>query len=323
MNVSMKLVIILCVVNIFIIVQIASACDFCNCYLGLNPHYKKNSIGLRYQYMSYSGSHMEQWQMQKLDYAEDDFLELRTVTELHAQYYPVQKLQLLATIPYIYNSERNTVGYIHHHGNDGNSSVVNINQGIGDPYLLAHYQVFNKVPMDTSLYGYSQRLMAGGGIKFPVGQWKIADGVADNERIHLPGSGSWDFIASVVYLGKLGRLGLNMNLSYMFTTENRQSFSYGNRSNGNVVLYFQSKLKQVSVLPSTGIYYEQAISDLANGYELQNTGGRILYAHSGLDLYYRRISLSGTIQIPFSQTLNKPQPAMNYRITTGISYIFN
>lgn len=287
----MRLILIFSCILLYLGTEKALACDFCNCYLGLNPHYKKNSIGLRYHSMSYTGSHMEEWQLQKLNYSKNDFWELRTVAELHAQYYPLQKLQLLLSFPYIYNSEGNTVGYIHHHGNDNNTSTTNTYQGIGDPMLIAHYQVFNRVSMDTAGNNYSHRLMAGGGIKFPFGNWKIAEGVADDERVHLPGSGSWDIIGSIVYLSKLGKIGMNTNLTYLLTAANSQSFSYGNRFNGNLVVYYQSTLKSVTVFPSAGAYYEQAAPDLANGYELLNSGGSILFAHAGLDLYFKKFAI--------------------------------
>lgn len=266
---------------------------------------------------------MEEWQLEKLNYSKNDFWELRTIAELHAQYYPLQKMQLLLSLPYIYNTEGNTVGYIHNHGTDDSNSTIKKYQGVGDPLLIAHYQIFNRTSMDSIRNNYSHRLMAGGGIKFPLGKWKIAEGGAVEERVHLPGSGSWDILGSVVYLSKLGRIGLNTNLTYLLTTANRQSFSYGNRFNGNVVVYYQTNLKNVTVIPSAGSYYEQAVPDLADGYEIKNSGGSILFAHAGLDLYIGKFSVNCAFHIPINQSLNHPQPEMRHRIISGINFAFN
>jgi hypothetical protein len=84
---------------------VATACDFCNCYLGINPHYKKNSIGLRATSSNYNGSHMESAELEKYNLTAHDFEENRSTYEIQAQYYPVQKLQIQMFIPYILNTE--------------------------------------------------------------------------------------------------------------------------------------------------------------------------------------------------------------------------
>lgn len=266
---------------------------------------------------------MSDRQLQKLNYTRSDFWEVRTITELHAQYYPVQKLQLIVSVPYIYNSEGNTVGYVHHHGNDNSTSTTTDYHGIGDPVLLAHYQLFNSMPSDSAMIQFSQRLMVGGGLKFPVGSWKLDDAVADDERVHQPGSGSWDFIASAVYLAKVNLTGLNVNASYKLTTKNAQSFAFGNSFNANAVVYYYVKIKDLICYPNIGAYFEMAGEDIADGYALQNSGGNILFAHGGLDFYFKKVSLSASIDIPAVQRLNDPQPEMKYRIISGISFAFN
>ena len=81
------------------------ACDFCNCYLGLNPQYKKNIVGLRTHYKLYNGTHHDLAEFSDAALTNKDFWEKRTEVELHAQWYPVQKLQIIFSLPYIYNIE--------------------------------------------------------------------------------------------------------------------------------------------------------------------------------------------------------------------------
>src|SRR3569832_397602 len=104
---------------IFILILCSSrvfACDFCNCYLGLNPHYKKNTFGIRYHHMYYNGTHMSNEELQEMDLSKGDFLEARTNIELHGQWYPVQKLQFTYSLPYLISNEymRNAPGDAEH-----------------------------------------------------------------------------------------------------------------------------------------------------------------------------------------------------------------
>ncbi len=308
------------------------ACDYCNCYLGLNPHYKKNSVGLRYNFMSYTGSHNTDAELASQGLSKNDFWETRSSIELHGQLYPTQKLQLIFSLPYVINKEglddkaTQSVGSKTMHDVTAQTPVTEFKtetvQGIGDAIMLAHYQVFNKTAIDSNKF--SQRLFAGGGIKLPVGAYKIAADENAHERLHKPGTGSWDVLASMSYLGKIKKVGLNLNISYMLTTANSQDFEFGNRFNANFTAYYQLNCKKTIFYPSAGVYLEQAGMDKdTDGDYLHNSGGNIVYAHVGFDFYFKKISMNAAYQLPVVQTLNQPQPEMNYRIVAGINYIFN
>lgn len=303
--------------------SLAEACDFCNCYLGLNPHYKKNSIGLRYHYSSYNGTHHDLSEFTDAGLTKDDFWEKRTVTEFHAQWYPVHKLQLIFSLPYIHNTEGMSAnGELamgdHHHGSAETDDAI---KGIGDAVALANYQVFNVTNADSTRF--SQRLFAGAGIKLPVGKYKLGADADPLERTHQPGSGSWDLLLNASYLGKINRTGINLNASYLLTTENSEHFQFGNRFNANATVYYQCAVKNTLLYPNLGTYFEQAGKDWNENYYLSNSGGTIVYAHAGLDVYFNKLSLSAALQLPVNQTLNTPQPEMKYRLITGISYAIN
>jgi len=323
-----KIILVLSI--ILVVTQSTIACDFCNSYLGLNPHFKKNSLGVRYHYSSYKGSHHSDEELQTLSLMRtsaiqhdgtsttktgvnsNDFWETRTTIELHGQWYPTQKLQLLFSLPYINNQEG-----VKATSNSEAEKEKPIN-GFGDPLLITHYQLFN---IDKK--SINHRLLAGGGLKFPLGNYKLADGEEAMERVHKPGSGSWDFIASASYLAKLKRLGFNLNTSYLFTTENNQAFQFGNRFNANGALYYELKKKNISCFPSVGIYFEQAARDNNNRNTLKNSGGSILYAHVGTDIYYKKFALNIAAQLPTTQSLHEPQPNIQCRIITGITLALN
>ena len=297
-----------------------SACDFCNCYLGLNPHYKKDNVGIRYQYSEYTGTHHDLSEFTDQSLSKDDFWEKRSVTELHGQWYPSQKLQMIFSVPYIHNSEGASAKGIkamsdHSHGDNADDGPI---MGIGDPYILAHYQVFNRSKMDSTRF--SHRLLAGGGLKFPAGKYKLGSAAEPMERTHQPGTGSWDFILSSTYLGKIKRTGFNVNATYLFTNINNEGFQFGNKLNLNAIVYHELKVKKSTLYPNIGTYFEQAAQDWNDGYYLSNSGGSIYYAHAGLDYYYNKLSISMAVQKPFAQKLNAPQPEMNFRVICGISY---
>ena len=312
--------------------HLTMACDYCNCYLGLNPHYKKNSVGLRYYYMSYTGSHNTDAELEFNHLTKKDFWETRTDIELHGQYYPTQKLQLLFSVPYVINTEgvkqsdAPSQGARVMHDAPTQTTTTHINtetvQGFGDPLLLVHYQLFNKTAGDST--HFSERMFVGGGIKIPLGDYKIAVDEEAHERLHKPGTGSWDVLASITYLGKIRRFGLNANLSYLLSTKNNQQFKFGNRFNANAIIYFALKYKHISFYPSVGGYFEGANKDKdVNGEYLNNSGGNITYAHAGLDFYFKKISLTIAYQLPVLQILHQPQPKIKNRVVAGISYVFH
>lgn len=274
--------------------------------------------------MSYNGTHHDLSEFANDQLTKIDFWEKRSNIELYGQWYPVQKLQIIFSLPYIYNIEgmsttgEQATGH-HHHGDE--SEADKPIQGIGDPLVIAHYQLFNKTNVDSTKF--SHRLFAGGGIKFPIGKYKLGNDADPLFRTHQPGTGSWDFIASTSYLGKINRAGFNVNVTYLLTTMNNENFQFGNRFNANAIVYYQCNIKKSKLYPSIGSFVEQADMDWNYNYYLSNSGGAIVYAHAGLDFYFKKMAINTAIQIPVSQTLNMPQPEMNYRIITGISVAIN
>jgi hypothetical protein len=273
--------------------------------------------------MSYSGTHHDLSEFPDATLSKNDFWEHRSIVELHGQWYPMQKLRLILSAPYVYNAEGMsekgaTAMSHHHHGEAGQEKPI---QGMGDPILIAHYQLFNKTEMDSTVF--AQRLFAGGGVKFPLGNYKLGSAADPLERIHQPGTGSWDFIASASYLAKINRTGFNVNASYLFTTLNSESFQFGNRFNADAVVYYQIQALKCIIFPSIGTFVEQGNKDWNDNYYISNSGGTLVYAHAGVDFYIKKISISAAFQLPVSQTLNAPQPEMNYKIITGIAVAIN
>lgn len=319
---------------------VATACDFCNCYLGINPHYKKNSIGLRATSSNYNGSHMESTELEKYNLTTRDFEENRSTYEIQAQYYPVQKLQMQLFIPYILNSETMSdnayrsfttvplstarISHADHTALQTEQTAVEKSSkisGMGDPLFLAKFQVFNSNGWDST--ALQQRMLLGAGVKFPLGKSHFDATIDPLEKSHQPGTGSWDVLPNLTYLAKYKAIGVNINLSYMITTEDKHGFKNSNRWNANASVYREFMKGKISIYPSLGVYFEQAGMTNYQGSNLEKSGGNLILAHSGLDFYYRKISLSTAFHLPTLQKLNGTQPHMNYRFIVGLSYVIN
>ncbi len=315
------------------------ACDFCNCYLGINPHYKKNSLGVRYTQSSYFGSHSDKSELMNYNLSPHDFRETRSNIEVYSQFYPIQKLQIQVYVPYVINKEYmsdaafeafssgtpNGSRLSHQEPAIAGSSEefvqANTIQGMGDPLLLAHYQLFNLNTSDS--LGFKQRLLVGGGIKFPFGKSFFYATEDPLEKTHQPGSGSWDVLPSLAYLGKYKKLGMNLNVSYRIITQDKYHIQLSNRVNANLNIYRQVTKRDLFVYPSLGVYLEQAGRTTYGVKSFANSGGTLLFGHVGADLYFRKIAFSAAIHFPTLQKLNGMQPRINYRLIFGLSYSLN
>ena len=54
-----------------------------------------------------------------------------------------------------------------------------------------------------------------------------------------------------------------------------------------------------------------------------NTGGTVCFLSSGVELYYKRFSVSGTVQVPAWERLNGDQGTNEIRYMVGIGYALN
>jgi phosphoglycolate phosphatase-like HAD superfamily hydrolase len=54
----------------------------------------------------------------------------------------------------------------------------------------------------------------------------------------------------------------------------------------------------------------------------EDTGGDVVLANFGLDMYFERVFCSLSAQVPVAQSLPYSQPASAARYNLGISYLF-
>jgi hypothetical protein len=143
------------------------------------------------------------------------------------------------------------------------------------------------------------------------------------DELHQPGTGSTDVIAGLNYFAKAGKSGLHIYSTYKINTTNKNEYRFADRFNVNCNYLYEIKKKEFGFYPSTGVYYETAGHDYANGSEVENSGGNAFFANVGLDIFYKKISLNLAGQYPISQHLNGDQPQNHYRAVIGFNYLIN
>ncbi len=321
-----KWIVMLCIT---VLQQSAWACDFCNCYFGINPYSTNSNIGIRYHYSMYSGTHHSASELSNMNVSASDFTESRTVTELHGRWFPVRKLRLDYSIPYVSNkfySPEVTTSAIIPHGHTSHEGAATVTHsdkdinGIGDPLLLLQYQLLFKGEDDTS--EYRQQLFVGAGIKMPLGDATPDELLDEDAYAHLSGSGSWDYLVNVTYSVKHNKTGINANLNYMVTSASKHKFEFGNKANVNVTGFYECKTGNSFLYPSIGVFYEHAEHDRFQSVEMKASGGDIVYAHAGADYFYKKFAVSAAFEYPALLSIYKPQPGIQYRIITGVAYSF-
>ncbi|MCS6967056.1 MAG: hypothetical protein RMJ44_02650 [Cytophagales bacterium] len=271
----------------------AFACEICGCgvgnfYMGITPQFNRHFIGVRYRRIAYQ-SHLAP--DGKATYLTTN--ELFQTPEIWARFYPTQRWQVMAFLPYHFNQQT-----------DYHQTFTKTLAGWGEATFLTNYRVVDNVA-DTFPHRLRHNLLIGGGIKLPTSRFKFD--ANDNRQVANPnfqlGSGSTDFLATLLYIIRAGKWGLSTDLNYKFNTANLDGYRFGNRLNGQITLFYARNFRGISVLPYAGVFGEFSYKDTHHGAELTNTGGRALFAVAGAELYVGRIAIGGNVQQPLLQNL--------------------
>lgn len=236
--------------------------------------------------------------------------EVYQLLELRGQYFINDRFHLVLTVP-VSNNYRSV-------GEFTNSDVY----GIGDPVLLAKYQLFNTKCEDQTPK-VTHRVLAGAGIKVPFGSTKKTFNNSTADIDMQPGTGSIDFFALAEYVMFIKqRWGVSANAIYKMNTANRNQFQYGNVLASNLNLFASLKLKSLIFQPALGGYMEMAAVDMDRKEKLSGTGGTVVYSTAGLYTYFGRFNWM--VQFQYA-TLNKQGSVMlpnKFRVLAGLNYNF-
>ena len=236
--------------------------------LGMMSQYNQNFVGLAWEHngvdsrSSIYGKYNSSFQF--------------NTVHLMGKYYPVRRMFISADVPY------------HFKMNDEKGTIQNVN-GIGDLTLSAGYMVLK--PVDSLCKVWTQYIVLSGGVKMPTGKYKVADeGISDGPYLQ-PGTGSWDVMFNVGYTFKYKRFGVFSELSYAVNTTNKQDYKFGNRLSSSASGFYRNRVGGFTFLPSAGMLFENLQKDRLIEEPVQMSGGNILFATFGLDVYYKWVGL--------------------------------
>lgn len=284
-----------------------TACDICGCgsgsyYFGLMPQFHKNFVGMRYRYSAFD-SHLG------LGYGGlFATQEVFRTTEIWGRFYPHRKVQMLAFLPYQFNSQKEKGG------------TKNLN-GLGDAVITANYNVFNTL-YDTTVFKHS--FWIGGGMKLATGKHEYDESnmaQVANPNFQL-GTGSNDFMLTANYTLRYRKFGVNTDLTYKINTQNAENYRFGNRLSGNLQGFYVKRIGSVGFMPNAGLYFENSATDLKNNYLVENTGGNLLAATLGMEVFFKSISMGINFQQPIAQNLANGQIKSQNRVLLHLTFLF-
>ena len=305
----MKTILILLSV-VIVMATSATACDICGCgvggyYSGMLPQYHKNYVGLRWRFSSFSSDLGHEGEGITA-FSKESFQSV----ELTGRFYLHRRVQILAFVPLSYNlrvapGEREGLF------------------GLGDMSVIALYNIYN-----TSFIAekdLKHNFLAGVGIKAPTGSFKRADAEGEQLTPSLQvGTGSVDFLTTLVYTLRYKRWGMNANATYKINLPNSDTYKFGNQLMVATTAFFLHKIegKEWGIMPKVGLAFEHANYNLKNGYKRVNTGGNQLIATAGLEVYHKKFQFGLNYQQPTWQALSDGLVESGPRFSANVNYLF-
>lgn len=284
------------------------ACEVCGCgagstYFGLQPNLSRNFLGMRYRTMNFN-SHLNMGERFRTE-------ETFRVTELLGRWYPAERLQIMASIPYSLNTQNTR------------TSSIDLN-GFGDIALAANYNIIeqdNTCAEDE----LSHSLIAGAGLKLPTGRYKYSsettDEEVDNPNFQL-GTGSTDFLVLTQYIVRLGKYGLNADGQAKINMSNPENYRFGNRFSGTIRLFAVIENETWKIMPNAGMYGETSMHDVNNSVPVSVTGGYLVNGIMGADVFWDNLMIGFNVQLPVKQSLGNNSLESNNRFMTTFAWMF-
>ena len=268
------------------------ACDICGCgagnsYIGILPDFTSHIFGIRYRYNTL-----------RTHIGADGMATYLTATERYhtaeawAGWNLSSRLRLMATIPYSFDER------VH-------QGVTQSKNGLGDISLSGYYEVLH-AKKTTAHALLVQTLWVGAGIKLPTGRYNPVDKLNSNEAANLfqLGTGSTDFTVNAMYDLRRQDAGINLTGAYKINSTNKEGYSYGNKYNLSMQLYYKFRVKEkMTIAPNAGVMYENAAKDIDNRFEADISGGHLLMGTIGAELAFKHFAVGANWQRPLQQQL--------------------
>lgn len=284
------------------------ACDQCGCatsgYMGIVPQFGRHYVGLRYQFQQFETRHAS---LLDETAAVERSKEYFHTAEVLGSYYPHKRVQLLASVPFVYRtqvspSEGTFTGY-----------------GLGDAWIGGNYTLF--ASDDSLTKKVRHHVFAGAGLKMPTGKFNMK--MADDE-LHQnlqPGTGSWDVDMNARYLIRMKRWGLTTAFNYRLNTKNRNGYKYGDRITSVLGAFYWTVYRNVTFMPQLGMNFDYAMKDIDSRHLQSKTGGYQVAGRADFQIGFKRFITSVGYAVPLFHNLSagetspKHQASITFLIT--------
>jgi hypothetical protein len=193
--------------------------------------------------------------------------------------------------------------------------------GLGDASVTAMYSFFD--PMKFAKKKNKHQLRIGVGVKAPTGKFSMtSDGLFTTDL--QMGTGSVDFLFNVNYIWRIQQFGINVSSSYKKNLANKYHYRFGDNFGEGLNAFYAVKLpKGFTFTPKVGATYNHMFYNVYDKEQLTGTGGEVLRATAGFDLYYKRFALSTSVApvlMSISHWSGEPVPVLSYE--AGFFYSF-
>lgn len=287
----------------------SNACDVCGSVgssqnLGLLPQFSKHFIGIQYQYASSESNHPSLFAGKPNEQSQ----QIYNTTQLWGRYQIAKRVQLFCFLPHIQNVNKE-------------ATQTTNSTGLGDATLMVNYSI-----LKSENKKQKRLLLFGAGIKLPTGKYT---GISTIERYGVAniqtGTGSYDFLSNINYTEKRTHWGYNVDATYTFTTANKEQYKFGNRLNTAAIAFIWLEQNALKIVPQAGVKFEYSLHDYDNypkKWLNEKTGGSMAFATLGSQLFYKKIGLKATIQLPIHQNFAAGYVHNNTRYEGGIFILF-
>jgi hypothetical protein len=256
----------------------------------------RTSIGLNYQFKTYSSNHPALF-----NEIPESSKELFQRFEIKSQLRLSKRFQLVVSVPISSNKQERTMH---------SQTVV----GFGDATLGLNYFLKNSY---DSVQKRRFQWIVGGGIKIPTGKFQHPD---SSDFMLYGGSGSIDFnLNNLIYFQKRNWT-LVWESSVLIRTRNKYNYQAGNNLSSSFLV--NRKLNQWGIY--TGIQWNITGKDYMNRKLIEGspTVGSILSNLWGITYQFKSFLIQGAYHIPIHQKLGNGYTHQKQAFTLSINYFF-
>jgi hypothetical protein len=280
------------------------------------PELNQHIVGINYSYSSYNTTTYPGMNMSGMNMANGEMVmtgpgvatkgTMNTI-QVFGRFNLPKRFQISVSLPVHFLKEAST-------------AETDRSAGLGDASVMGFYSFFNP----DKFFGKKSKhqLRIGIGVKAPTGKFNMTDGMFTSDLVL--GTGSVDFIFNINYTYRFRKFGVSVSPLYKKNLTNKNGYRFGDNAGGDLNLFYVFKLPNgITVTPKVGARYNYMFYNVYNKEQLTGTGGSVLRANAGLDIYYKHFALSASVApvlMSISNWYTEPIPILSFE--TGLYYSF-